>query len=238
MTTRRLRPRRYPVAVTGTDATLVLHVLPLAAGAAVSPALLGASVEILAGFAGRGIRTLASYLAGAALVVGAALLLATALPQRGQSADSSVVTDVIDLVLAGLLVIVAIVLVFRRAGSGDNETLARLRSSRWLALGAALLGVLMMATNISTLVLVLAGAHETASAGAGVLAAGIAYALLAVGALLPVLLPLGWAILSPTSATRQLGRLQDLLSRHGRVIGIVVCLLTAAYLIIRGLGVL
>lgn len=226
------------MAVTGTDATLVLHVLPLAAGAAVSPALLGASVEILAGFAGRGIRTLASYLVGAALVVCAALLLATALPQRGPSTGASAVSDAVDLALAALLVIVAAVLVFRRSGSGSGATLTRLRASRWLALGAAALGVLMMATNISTLVLVLAGAHETASADAGALASGVAYGVLAFGALLPVLLPLGWAVLSPKTATRQLGRLQAVLSRHGRVIGIVVCLLTAVYLIVRGLGLI
>ena len=43
----------------------ILHVLPLAAGAAVSPALLGASLEILHAFPRTRVRMLLAYLAGA-----------------------------------------------------------------------------------------------------------------------------------------------------------------------------
>ncbi len=113
----------------------------------------------------------------------------------------------------------------------------RLLSSRWAGPAILLLGIFMMLTNVSTLVLVLAGAHEVRSAAAGAVADVIGEGVLVLGALLPILLPLIWAAASPAGAARELGRVNAVISRHGRMIGIVVCALTAAYLVARGLGV-
>ena len=57
---------------------MIVHVLPLAAGAAVSPAVLGASIEILTAFGRRGRRMLVLYGLGAAVVVTVALSVSVA----------------------------------------------------------------------------------------------------------------------------------------------------------------
>ncbi|QAY73337.1 hypothetical protein ET445_08255 [Agromyces protaetiae] len=228
-------------------APMLLHVLPLAAGAAVSPALLGASLEILAGFPKRGKRLLLAYLTGAAVVVAAVIVLATALPRRAAPTGAKVVDDVFSLVLAGLLVVIAGVLALRRprkaaqgagtaGGAGGDSRFARLRTSKWAVPGVAALGVVMTVTDVSSLVLVLAGAREVASADAPALAAAVGYLLLVVGALLPIVLPLAWVLVDPNAASRGLGRVNAFVSKRGRVLGIVVCLVTAAYLVARGLG--
>lgn len=216
---------------------MMLHVVPLAAGAAVSPAVLGASLELLAAFKQHGRRMLFIYLAGAALVVVAVLALAILLPQRPQTRGDRLVSDVVDLALGALLLAFAVVLIVRRPKPRKDST-NRLLSSRWVWLGVLGLGLFMMATNLSTLVLLLAGSHVVHSSHAGGTAALLGYGILVVGALLPILLPLCWALISPASASRVLGGFSAVIAKHSRVIGIVVCLLTAAYLLLRGFGVL
>lgn len=229
---------RYGERVTG-DGALLLHMLPLAAGAAISPALVGASVEILTVFPAQRIRMVLAYLAGAALVLAAAFTLTLALPQRASTGGARL-QDGVDLVLAAVLLILAALLVLQRHGRGSTSRgrERRLLASRWRVLGVVALGMFMMMTNISTLTLVIAGAHEAIAAGTSATARVTALALLALGALLPVVLPLLWAAIAPRSAARGLGRLNSLLQKHGRAIGITVCLVTAAYLIVRGIGVL
>lgn len=224
----------------------VLHVLPLALGAAVSPALIGASLEILGLFGPRGRKMLTTYLLGAALVVGAAVGLALLLPTRANSGASrsdvgTVIADSVDLVLGGLLLVLALVLLLRRpkahgTADGGSDSVRRLQSARSAPLATFGLGIVMMLTNISTLALALAGAHGLRSSHepVGWVAAG--GVLLIIGALLPILLPLVWELIAPTAATRDLARLNAVLVRDGRVIGVVVSGATAIYLIARGLG--
>lgn len=223
------------------DSTIILHVLPLAAGAAISPALVGASVEILTVFPAQRIRILLAYLTGATLVVAAAFALTLALPQRATTGGARL-QDALDLVLAGILLIAAALLLFQRARQGraseGDQRRRRLLASHWRILGVAALGVFMMVTNISTVTLLVAGAHEATAAGISATVRVTALALLALGALLPIVLPLLWVAIAPVSATRELGRLNSLLQKHGRTIGIAVCLVTAAYLVARGIGVL
>lgn len=224
----------------------VLHVLPLALGAAVSPALIGASLEILGLFGPRGRKMLTTYLLGAALVVGAAVGLALLLPTRANSGASrsdvgTVIADSVDLVLGGLLLVLALVLLLRRpkahgTADGGSDSVRRLQSARSAPLATFGLGIVMMLPNISTLALALAGAHGLRSSHepVGWVAAG--GVLLIIGALLPILLPLVWELIAPTAATRDLARLNAVLVRDGRVIGVVVSGATAIYLIARGLG--
>ncbi len=88
---------------------MLLHILPLAAGAAVSPALIGASIELLVAFRSRGVAMLLVYLAGAGVIVVAVIALSLILPSR-PSSGSGLVEDVVDLVLGSILVVLAVVL--------------------------------------------------------------------------------------------------------------------------------
>ena len=223
--------------------TTLLHILPFALGAAVSPALLGASLELLVKFGARGVRMLLLYLLGAAAVVASAVALALVLPQRAPSDASRVLSDVVDVALAVLLLVIAAVLVFRRPPKAPPAPrrpgfAERLSSSRAVGFGVLGLGVFMMVTNFSTLVLLLAGSHELSSAGVDPLTRGIGYAVLAVGALLPILLPLAWVLVRPAAAMRELGRIDAAIGRHGRMLGILVSVATALYLLARGFGLL
>lgn len=221
---------------------MLLHVLPLAAGAAVSPALLAASLEILLAFGKRGRGMLLLYLLGAAIVVAVVIAVSALLPSRPASQAPSTLSDIVDVVLGALLLALAVVLLVRRpkpkpAGAGPGRV-QRLLSSKWAGLGVLGLGVLMMVTNVSTLVMVLAGAHAVNSGPHDLLARVVGYALLAIGAVLPILLPLVWVLISPTAATRSLGRFGALLGRHSRVIGVVVSAVVGAYLLLRGFGLI
>jgi len=220
--------------------TTLLHILPFALGAAVSPALLGASLELLVKFGARGVRMLLLYLLGAAVVVTAVVALALVLPQRAPSNASRVLSDVVDVALGALLLVIAAVLVFRRSAKGPRRPgfAERLSSSRAVGAGVLALGVFMMVTNFSTLVLLLAGSHELSPAGVDPLTRSIGYAVLAVGALLPILLPLGWVLARPAGAMRELSRIDAAIGRHGRMLGILVSLVTALYLLARGFGLL
>lgn len=213
---------------------LLLLLLPLALGAAISPALVGASLGILTAFGRRGPRLLALYLLGSGVVVAVALALASA-PVVKTHRSAGAVADVFDLVLAAILTALAVVTAVRRPRPSSPRA-AKTTSSRWAGLALLGLGIAMMATNVSTLVLVLAGGRDVAVAAADPALRAGGYALLTVGALLPILVPLLWRILSPASAERGLARLESFFRRHGKVITISVCLLTAGYLVIRGIG--
>lgn len=216
----------------------MLHVLPIAAGAAVSPTVFGVSVEILIAFAKLGTRMLALYLLGAALVVTVAAALAAVLPQPPRTSGEQVIGDIVDLVFGSILLILALVVAVRRPSQHPRRSHHNLLSSRWAGWGAVALGLVMMVTNFSTLVLVLAGAHEITSSSAGALVRTIAYGMLGLGALAPILIPLLWATLRPTDAARGLQRINAFLDKHGRLLGVVVCGLTGLYLVLRGFRVI
>lgn len=218
-------------------AVVIGHVVPLALGAALSPAVLGASLELVAAFGKRGIRMLLLYLLGAAIVVAAVIAVASVLPQRHEAKPTGA-QDVVTLALATVLVILALVLVFRHPASGSGSTGARLLGSRWASLGVFALGLFMMITNFSTLVLVLAGSREIESGLGNTGWRALGYLLLGLGALAPIVLPLVWMVVGGRTAMAQLQRLNAALATRARPIGIVVCLLTAAYLYARAFGIL
>ncbi|MEJ1229901.1 MAG: GAP family protein [Galbitalea sp.] len=87
---------------------------------------------------------------------------------------------------------------------------------------------------MSTVVLLLAGAHEVAAGSVTAAARWIGYAVLAIGALAPILVPLVWFVVRPRAAGRQLDRLNRFITRHGRTLGVLVCLITGFYLLARG----
>lgn len=98
------------------------------------------------------------------------------------------------------------------------------------------LGVAMMVTNLSTLVMVVAGLREVVRADVDVAGELIAVGVLVAGALTPVLLPLGLDVVAPGPSRRLLDPAQRLVARHGTTIGVVVSLIFGTYLIGRGLA--
>ena len=93
---------------------LIAFLGPLALGAAVSPALVAASIGILGAFGERATRVLSLYLVGAAVPVGVALALG-GLPAIREPREVRNIQDVVDLLLAAVLIVVAIVAAVRHA---------------------------------------------------------------------------------------------------------------------------
>lgn len=212
---------------------LIAHLVPLALGAAVSPALLAVVLEVLATQGPRARRSVLGYLVGAALplillgVVG--LFLVPQLLQRRVTGAGRVV-DAVDVVLGAFLILLAVGLTVRRPRKGAQGNQSRTGASRMIGLG-----VVMMLTNVSTIVLTLAGLREIALADVSSPPKAAALAFLVVVALTPIWLPLLVAVAAPRVMARVLGPASTLMRRHGRSIAVVVSVVSGGYLVGRGL---
>ena len=218
-------------------AELLAKVLPLAIGAAISPTILIVVLVVLGGRAHPRARG-AVYSAGAILVllVLAALsitLLRHSVTHRG---GGDPVYGWIDVGFGVLLLGIAIrqLLVPAKpkqapAGSGDGHA----HLGRYFGLGVA-----MMLTNFSTLVLFIPAMKDVAVARVGIgaksLTVAIAIAVASCLAWAPVLLD----SVAPRLAGRILDPMNAFMTRNQRVLSIVVCFVFAAYLMFKGLRAL
>lgn len=214
---------------------VLLATLPLALGAAVSPAVLVAVVALLAS---GGRRVAAAFVAGAATfttvftfacwlamrssVVGVA---SGAHPRRAAT---------IDLVIGVLLVLWGIVRLVRRRGA--HPVAKPEKPPRHLGGAAALgFGFVAMATNLSSLPLLFVAARLVAHAH---LETGEAIVVLLVDiavALMLAWIPLALAFVAPDSSTRILESIHRFLTTHGSTLLTVVLLVLGPYLIVHGL---
>ena len=208
---------------------LLFVLVPLGLASSVSPVMLTEQTVLLA--TPGGLRTGRLYAAGTATVlvvlVGGIVLLgqSLALP-AAPHLDAS-----LDLVVGGLLV--ALALVLRRCWNTERSAQQRVRQRMsWPA--AYAFGVFSMATNITTLALVVPASKEIAASPVagweGVLAAGLLVAI----ACLPAWGPLALAWAAPGTAGTLLDRLDRLIHRHGRQMVIVLVAAAGAFLLVRG----
>lgn len=212
---------------------VLLATLPLALGAAVSPAVLVAVVALLAS-GGRKVAaafvagatafttifTFACWLAMRSTVVGVA---SGAHPRRAAT---------IDLVVGGLLVLWGIVrLVRRHVPKPASE-----KPPRHLGGPAALgFGFVAMASNISSLPLLFVAARLVAHAHLATGAAIVVLVIDIVVALMLAWIPLALAYVAPGASTRILESIHRFLTTHGRTLLTVVLLVLGPYLIVHGL---
>ncbi|MGZ6617739.1 MAG: GAP family protein [Solirubrobacteraceae bacterium] len=208
-------------------------VLPLAAGAAVSPTLLAVQLVTLS----RRTRPLARSWAvavGAATVLAgvavAALLLAKS---TGGSTSPSEAGAVVKLAAAGLL-----------AALGTRTLLRGPRAAKPERVGphplrqAFLLGAVLMLTNFSTIALFFPAIHAIGISTVAVTDRALAFALLFLITLLPVLIPPLAVTLLGQRATPALHALNRFFVRHHRSIDAGICFAFAALLAIAGLHAL
>jgi hypothetical protein len=92
-----------------------------------------------------------------------------------------------------------------------------------------------MVLNFSTLVLYLPALHEITRSDASLGARSLAFGLLFVITLLPVLVPVTAVTLLGERATPALRATHDFVTRHVRLIGAVIEVVFAAYLVARGI---
>jgi nitric oxide reductase large subunit len=143
---------------------------------------------------------------------------------------------VISFVAAGLLAALAARSLLHRPTAAEQQTprtAGRLATAPtfWFV-GAGALGMVL---NFSTLVLYLPALHEITRSDASLGARSLAFGLLFVITLLPVLVPVTAVTLLGERATPALRATHDFVTRHVRLIGAVIEVVFAAYLVARGI---
>lgn len=214
----------YTEPVTGSWALVV----PLALGAAVSPAMITLQLLILSSGA-KSVSRAWGFALGMLLTI-AAFIVLVATVARGLTlggASQSVTERVVKLLAAALLVLLGIRALRRPAGSGATQRVKNMTAKDpWSAF--VLLGFVSMWLNLSSLVLMLPAVHVSVTAGTDVEAQLLFIALCAVA---PGLLPVLAATLLGKRADSVLGTLNRFTTDHANQINAGICFLFSALLV-------
>lgn len=204
--------------------------MPLGLSAAVSPVMLSEQVVIVGGQRGR--RTGSLFALGTVLVLVVVVVLVSLVGRSLRLPEAPHLDATADIVLGVVLLASALVLArVRRQPPDRGQPKVRSSMSPSTALG---FGLFSMATNVTTLTLVVVAVKDVTAtdptAGAAVLALTMLVALAAMPAWTPVLL----ACL-PGRSTDVLTSLSDQVSRHGRQLAVATLLVVGAFLVVRGI---
>jgi Sap, sulfolipid-1-addressing protein len=211
----------------------LMLILPLGLGGSVSPVMLTEQTLLLAGPDGR--RAGTQYAVGAALTL-LVVVLAVVLFGAALSLPSEPRLDAsLDLALGAILVLLAglgygWVRLHPRAGHHQRPSKASRRRRAALPFGA-----FSMATNFTTLALVLPAAKEIASADLEVVGKAV-LALVLVGlASAPAWLPVVLTRVAPAAGQRILDATAQLIADHGRQAIVALLSFAGLFFVARGL---
>lgn len=204
---------------------LLLQVIPLAVGAAISPAVLTVEILVLAsgpGAVARGWGLALGRMAGLlAVSLGGASLLAR-LPDFG-TGEPSLPLGVTALIAGVVLIVVGLVEWRRPSSGGHHDRLAgrlqHLNPAVLLAFGAGWLFV-----NVSTLALYLPALHIITNSAADLALQVIAFVILYLFASAVVLVPVVAVTLFGDRARALLAKVHTWVGAHAHTITLVVCL--------------
>jgi len=219
-------------------AALLASVLPLAVGAAISPTLLALQLLVLTGTTSPRARAWA-LAAGAALVLAAFSILGLTVLARlhpDHRGHASLRDAVIMFIAAGLLAALSLRSLLTRPTAAEHQnkrTAGRLQSAPTpLFVGVGAVG---MVVNFSTLVLFLPALREITRSSTDLLVRSVAFAVLYLVTLLPVLAPVGLVTVLGARADPVLAAARGFVTRHARRIGIGIEVVFAVYLAVKGL---
>lgn len=209
--------------------SLVAQMIPFAIGAATNPAALAVELLVLSGRTRPKARTWA-YLVG--FTVGLLVFTAVAYVLLGRMADAgtghpSTASRIISGVIAVALLVLAIkTLIPPKEPKKPSKFAARIASARTPAFIG--IGLLAMATDASSMVLLLPALHIVSIADDASAVKLTAIAVLLIITLLPLLLPILAVTLLGSRADGALAKISAFVSRHQRVINGVIILIIAA----------
>jgi hypothetical protein len=204
-------------------------VVPFGLAGAVSPVMLVEQTVILAG--PDGTRGGTRYAAGVALTV---LLFVSALVLFGRAIslpEEPHLDATLDIVIGSLLVVLALAIRWQRPRE-HKEHRARRGMGPREALG---FGVFSMATNFTTLALVVPAAKEIASSDLQPAGRVVAITVLVVLASTPAWLPVALTEVAPGAAERGLLAIGDLIEQHGRLLTVLFVAGLGLLLVVRGI---
>jgi len=204
-------------------------IVPLGLAAAVSPVMLAEQTVLLSGPNGRIVASRFAYgVSFVALVYVGALVLwgrAIALPAK------PTLSSTMDLLLGTLLVGLSVILWIRRPDPSIPAEAPRRSVSPGGAIG---FGAFSMATNFTTLALLVPGAKVIASSHVGLVGRFVLLAVLVVLASTPAWLPVALTRGTSEATTRGLNALGRLITVHGRTVVVVVVAALGGYLLGHG----
>jgi hypothetical protein len=214
--------------------TLVAEVAALGLAVAFTSPVSVVTVIVLLGMpAGR--RRAIAFLCGwlvALAVIGAIMVFVL----HGQdfasrSSTPSRAASALEIVLGSLLLIWAVIAYRRREpSSGGDSTpkwLARIQDTHWLI--AAAVGAVMLSYGLS-----LAAASEILKANVSRLDAGVALAVFALTSMITVAAPIVAVLIAPERSAQRLDTWKAWLLGNSRAVALVVLMLVAVVLIVRG----
>lgn len=216
---------------------LLSKVVPLSLGAAISPTVLAVGLVILSGR--RAVARGAAFVAGVLVVLsGLTALGLYGVRQAAPSATTSDVEHIVDAVVGVLLLLLALGTVLRASTHDpatpppDDAPPTDHRPGLW---GAFVLGLAMMVSNFSTILLYLPAMHLVSAADMGGSDRVVAVVLAFVITSLPATAPFLFRVLSPGVSARAFDGLHAFLARHQRQIGVGVEVVFGVYLVVKGL---
>ncbi len=210
----------------------LLLIIPFGLAGAVSPMLLTEQTVLLAGRDGR--RAARRFAAGVFLValayIGLLVFFGRAISLPGEpSLDST-----LDLLLGALLLLIS--LAIHRGRNRRPQEPAVETSRRSFGAGQAFgFGAFSMATNFTTLAILVPGSKMIAAAGLVFPERVLLVLVLASMVTTPAWLPLALARVAPGAAERGLTGLGNLIQSHGRRLTVLLLAGLGLFLVLRGL---
>lgn len=216
---------------------LLIHVIPLGIGAALTPSLLG--LQLLTTSANPWRARALAVASGSAVAFGiacGALVFGFAhLPDRGDQVD--VVAGLIR-IAAGVVMLVIAVVLFRphprleeEMERGLNERVAHARTRVFFTLA-----FMLSIKDVSSFVLLVPATHEIAAAPVPLVMQGAVLLIVYALALSPVLLPPVYRSVRGVKAAGEMAGIYRFVMDHQLRIGAVVALVFAIYLVVSGFG--
>ena len=208
---------------------LLAVVLPLALAAAVSPVMLTEQAVVLAAPDGR--RPAWMYAAGTAAVLSVVVGVVVTAGQSLSLPRAPTLSASLDVVVGGALLALALVLWWwkRDRVARAKPPHAHMTPSRAFGFGA-----FSMATNVTSLALVVPAAKEIASSDLAIGWCVVAAALLVVVVCLPAWAPVAATALAPAVAEGLLAGLHNLIDQHGRSLVVLLVAGAGAFFVLRG----
>ena len=213
---------------------LLSKVIPLSIGAAFSPTVLALELLILSGKRSKARST--AFLAGVLLVFVGITALGLAISHTTSTSPAQeTITKTVDVVAGAFLLLLALATLLR---SLVHDSVAPVDGEAKDArnpglLSAFLLGLAIMASNFSTILLYIPAMRSISASTISTTDKILAVALAFFVATAPILLIYGFAVVFPKVATPPLNELRGWINRHQRTIGISVEVVFGAYLIYK-----
>ena len=173
------------------------------------------------------------FLLGYTLTLTALGIVGVLIFHLGSGGGTSKVNGYIDLAL-GILCLLAIPIGIRKPQKQETEKV----ESELKAYRAFSLGSFAMIVNTSTLIIYISGLHAIAAAGLEAFDDIVTLAILTLFTLTSLIIPIFVYFALPKRSDRVLTSLHAWLSKHSKVIGVVVLLSIGVYLVIKGIWVI